>query len=232
MAEAGAVVERVEFVVDELIARPYRPDDAPALAEAVHESQASLATWLDWCHPGYALADAEQWIAICASNWQSGDAYTFAVFDATANRFLGAVGIDQRNRRCNCAGIGYWVRQSARGRGIVALDSETGYTRGYCIPKPPFLPAAKPKTGGKNKNQSRHLDADHGPEDIHDRDFERGGSAQGRSRPGQYIHPRRERGGAGQDPPVHSQAVIDRQHGGNDHQETHRAGAVEMYQQC
>lgn len=120
MAEAGAVVERVEFVVDELIARPYRPDDAPALAEAVHESQASLATWLDWCHPGYALADAEQWIAICASNWQSDDAYTFAVFDAAANRFLGAVGIDQRNRRCNCAGIGYWVRQSARGRGIVA----------------------------------------------------------------------------------------------------------------
>lgn len=119
MAETEAI-GRIELVIDELVARAYRPGDAPALADAVRESLASLSPWLDWCHPEYGLADAEQWIAICESGWRSGDQYAFAVFDADTDRFLGAVGISQRNRRYNYAGIGYWVRRSARGHAIAA----------------------------------------------------------------------------------------------------------------
>jgi len=107
-----------ELRVDELVARPYRADDAVALAEAVQESSESLARWLDWCRPGYGLADAEQWIELCGRLRDSGDQYTFAVFDATTSRLLGAVGLNQRNRRYNFAGLGYWMRDSARGRRV------------------------------------------------------------------------------------------------------------------
>jgi RimJ/RimL family protein N-acetyltransferase len=119
MAECGAI-EPFAFVVDELLARPYRPPDAPALTQAVHESREGLSRWLDWCHPDYGLGDAERWIADCESAWRSGDQYAFAVFEADGMRFLGAVGISQRDRRCNHAGIGYWTRESARGRAISA----------------------------------------------------------------------------------------------------------------
>lgn len=111
-------IEPCEFVVDELLARPYRAGDAPALADAVHESFASLSRWLDWCHAGYDLDDAREWIAICERGWADGEQYAFAVFDGDGSRFLGAVGITQRNRRYNFGGIGYWVRESARGRAI------------------------------------------------------------------------------------------------------------------
>lgn len=119
MAEASAI-EAFEFTVDELLARPYRAEDAPALHAAVRESIDSLARWLDWCHPDYGLADAEQWIEICTRGWQSGDQYAFAVFEAATACFLGAVGISQINHRYNFAGIGYWTRESARGRAIAA----------------------------------------------------------------------------------------------------------------
>ena len=49
-----------ELRIDELVARPYVAGDAIALAEAVQESHASLARWLDWCRPDYGLADAGQ----------------------------------------------------------------------------------------------------------------------------------------------------------------------------
>lgn len=119
MVEA-ATVEPFEFGVDELRARPYRAEDAPALAAAVRESIDDLSRWLDWCRPGYGVADAEEWIANCASGWHSGDQYAFAVFDADTERFLGAVGLSQRNRRYNFAGIGYWTRRSARGHAVAA----------------------------------------------------------------------------------------------------------------
>jgi RimJ/RimL family protein N-acetyltransferase len=115
-----APIEPFEFVVDELVARPYRAQDAPLLLAAVRESIGSLSRWLDWCRPDYGLADAEQWVAVCAAGWRSGDQCAFAVFDAATDRFLGAVGISQRNRRYNFAGIGYWTRESARGRAIAA----------------------------------------------------------------------------------------------------------------
>jgi hypothetical protein len=126
-----AAITPVEFALDELIARPYRPDDAPALTEAVLESHASLSRWLDWCRPDYGLADAEQWIAACEAGWRSGDQYAFAVFDRGTNRFLGAAGISQRNRRYNYAGIGYWVRQSARGHAIAARVARHVATFGF-----------------------------------------------------------------------------------------------------
>lgn len=109
-----------ELHVDELVARPYRVEDAAALADAVQESAESLTRWLDWCRPGYGLADAEQWIELCRKLRDSGDQFTFAVFDAATSRLLGAVGLNQRNRRCNFAGLGYWMRDSACGRGVTA----------------------------------------------------------------------------------------------------------------
>jgi len=113
-------IEACEFTVDELLARPYRASDAPALADAVRESFASLSRWLDWCHAGYGLDDARQWIDFCARGWASGEQYAFAVFDEAGSRFLGAVGISQRERRYNFAGIGYWIRESACGRAIAS----------------------------------------------------------------------------------------------------------------
>lgn len=101
-------------------ARPYHEGDASALCAAVRETGASLAQWLDWYRSDYSETDAAQWIAHCIAGWASDEQFTFALFDAADRRFLGAVGINHRNRTHNFAGIGYWIRASARGRGLAA----------------------------------------------------------------------------------------------------------------
>ena len=108
------------LAADGLLLRPYQAQDAPALYCAVRESVASVGRWLPWCHAGYSEADSVAWIAHCAECWNRGDQYTFAIFDDTTARFLGAVGLSHRNREHNFASIGYWVRESAHGRGIAA----------------------------------------------------------------------------------------------------------------
>jgi ribosomal-protein-serine acetyltransferase len=120
MAERIEALPIVELRVGDLLLRPYREEDAAALYSAVHESIASIGHWLPWCHAGYSEADSVAWIAHCSGEWTRGNMYTFAIFDSAGAEFLGAVGLSHRNREHNFAGIGYWVRESKRGRGIAA----------------------------------------------------------------------------------------------------------------
>lgn len=120
MADAAGVLPPMELSLDGLVLRAYRPEDAPALHVGVRESVDSVGRWLPWCHADYSEADSAAWIAHCAEAWVRGDQYTFAIFDIAGAEFLGAVGLSQRNRAHNFAGIGYWIRESARGRGLAS----------------------------------------------------------------------------------------------------------------
>jgi RimJ/RimL family protein N-acetyltransferase len=109
----------ITFDVGDVIARPYRGEDAPALLAAVRESVESVGRWLPWCTVEYGEQHAIDWIAHCRTTWVSGDQFVFGIFD-TNDQFLGAVGLSHRNREHNFAAIGYWIRDSARGRGLAS----------------------------------------------------------------------------------------------------------------
>lgn len=98
--------------------RAHRPSDAEALAVAVRESVPTVGRWQDWCHEGYAIGDAESWMAGCRQDWLLGDGYEMLIVDARTDQLLGGMGVNQRNREQRFANLGYWVRQSAQGRGV------------------------------------------------------------------------------------------------------------------
>lgn len=98
--------------------RAHRGGDAAALAEAVRESVDTVGRWQDWCHPGYGIDDARAWLDICRRDWLLGDGFEMLIVDARTDRVLGGMGVNQRNRGQRFANLGYWVRQSAQGRGI------------------------------------------------------------------------------------------------------------------
>ncbi len=103
---------------DGLLFRSYQSEDAPAYLAGVLESVATVAPWMPWCHPDYALADALQWFADCQSSRAAETAFEFGIFDAQTNAFLGGAGLNQicwQNSFCN---LGYWVRQSEQRKGI------------------------------------------------------------------------------------------------------------------
>jgi RimJ/RimL family protein N-acetyltransferase len=101
-----------------VVLRPHRMIDAPALAEAVRESVDTVGRWQDWCHAGYGDADAAAWIGICRQHWLTGEGNEFLVFDAQSDRLLGGMGVNHLNYEHRFANLGYWVRQSAQGKGI------------------------------------------------------------------------------------------------------------------
>ena len=97
--------------------RPYAPDDAEALWEAVRESVAEVSPWLPWCHAEYSRAEAVEWIRTRAPLAAEKSEYGLAIVGGDG-RFLGGCGINQINRTHRFGNLGYWVRTSATGRGV------------------------------------------------------------------------------------------------------------------
>ncbi len=98
--------------------RRFRQEDVPQLFEAARESIQDLCRWMVWCHPGYSLEDCSRFVSHCDSQWERGESYSFAIFDARDGTFLGSAGLNQVNQVHRVANLGYWVRSSQAGRGI------------------------------------------------------------------------------------------------------------------
>lgn len=106
-------------MLPECTVRPYAESDWPELYRAVKESEAQLAPWLPWCHPGYSERDARTWIQTTLDAHSAKSMFDFAVFDAQG-RYVGACGVNHIQAMFRCANLGYWIRTSASGRGLAA----------------------------------------------------------------------------------------------------------------
>lgn len=100
----------------QILLRPHRIEDAPALHDAALSSVAEIQPFGPWCHPGLSLADTRTWIESQVQAFAARKAFEFAILGD--GECLGACGvnqIDEVNRRAN---LGYWVRSSATRRGV------------------------------------------------------------------------------------------------------------------
>lgn len=101
-----------------LVLRRPGADDVEPFWEAVTESVPELSRWMAWCHEGYSREEAGAWLETCAGAWNRAEAFDFLVTERATGALLGACALnhlDHGNRRAN---LGYWVRTSARGRGV------------------------------------------------------------------------------------------------------------------
>ncbi|HEY3026178.1 MAG TPA: GNAT family protein [Pyrinomonadaceae bacterium] len=110
----------VELADGEIIVRPYRPEDIPALFEAARASIPELSVWMPWCHPNYSIEETKSFILSRPEQWAKDAEYGFGVFSREDGRFLGGVGVNFINRVHDMANLGYWVRSSETGRGIAS----------------------------------------------------------------------------------------------------------------
>ena len=106
---------------------PLTLDGAPGVEDflaAVDESRASLTRWMPWCHAGYGRADVEHWFAEADRMWRERSAFHMWLQDA--GRVLGVIGVHDIQLYGKREGeLGYWVRLSARGRGVAATAIRT-----------------------------------------------------------------------------------------------------------
>jgi RimJ/RimL family protein N-acetyltransferase len=112
--------------------RCYQEDDANALYAAARESTAEVYPWLPWCHAGYTLTEAQEWVKSRAILFKEAAEFDFAAVDGEG-RYLGGCALNHINVVDRVANLGYWVRTSAAGRGvateIVRQLAEFAFTR-------------------------------------------------------------------------------------------------------
>jgi len=97
--------------------RPFTKADAPAFAEAVRESTASIARWMDWAHAGYTEDEALSWFAFCDASRAAGSAHEFGIFLEDSGTFVGGAGLNHLNTLHSFCNLGYWVRASQQRQG-------------------------------------------------------------------------------------------------------------------
>jgi len=98
--------------------RSYALSDVPAFFEAARESVAEVYPWLAWCHADYKIADARTWIASQVEAFEKRTEFQF-VITGENDRFLGCCGLNHINEAHRLANLGYWVRSSAAGQGVM-----------------------------------------------------------------------------------------------------------------
>jgi len=101
-----------------VLIRPYQPGDVDAFFEAARASIAEVGQWLPWCHPDYSLDEARAWIAARPVAWDTGEAYSFGIFDVPGGHYLGGCGLNAFHPMHNFANLGYWVRTGCTARGV------------------------------------------------------------------------------------------------------------------
>jgi RimJ/RimL family protein N-acetyltransferase len=95
-----------------VILRPWRIDDAPAVAAACRDPE--IAHWIPVVPRPYTLADAETFIRDCLEGGDNRGA--FAVTLAGRDEALGSM--DMRINQFGTGHIGYWIAAEARGDGL------------------------------------------------------------------------------------------------------------------
>jgi RimJ/RimL family protein N-acetyltransferase len=107
--------DRIEL--EGAVLRPFRVEDADALARAVGDSLEHLRPWMPWADNGSAEpAFQRHRLHDVVEHWKRGEEYQYGLFDPEETRVLGSFGLMTRRGRGTLE-IGYWVHVDAAGLG-------------------------------------------------------------------------------------------------------------------
>jgi ribosomal-protein-serine acetyltransferase len=96
--------------------RPYQPEDASEVHDAVTDSQNEAPKWLTDLK-GLSLANVQEYIASQPQTWNDDKAYNLAILESSSNKYLGGCGLTQINRRNRFCNLYYWIRTGETGHG-------------------------------------------------------------------------------------------------------------------
>jgi RimJ/RimL family protein N-acetyltransferase len=109
-----------ELITERLLLRPYVPEDAAQVIEALLESKAELDPWFTWHARFETIEDAEDLCRRRRADFMKREDLTFALFEKSTGRFLGATGLHRPQWEARIFEIGYFQRTSATGNGYMS----------------------------------------------------------------------------------------------------------------
>ena len=116
-----------------LLIRPPQIGDEHAVNAAILESYDLLHEFMDWANTKPSLKNMETYIQEAVANWiakKNDEPYLpLFMFDKVSGVFIGATGYHHYTWTVPCLEIGYWIRSSYLGRGLMteAINALTQY---------------------------------------------------------------------------------------------------------
>ncbi len=109
-------VETLEIGGD-LILRRAHPSDAPELFDVVDSNRSFLKVWLPWLDANTTVDDSRSFIELINGQEDRGESLIRLITDAGA--IVGTVGYRSLDPANRSGELGYWLAESAQGRGVV-----------------------------------------------------------------------------------------------------------------
>lgn len=103
--------------------RPFLAADAPAFAQAVRASSASVDRWMDWATSDFDEARALTWFDTCTQGRAHGHAHEFGIF-TPAGELVGGCGLNSLVAKDRRANLGYWVHAAHQGQGVATAAAQ------------------------------------------------------------------------------------------------------------
>jgi RimJ/RimL family protein N-acetyltransferase len=113
---------------ERLSIRAPRVEDVPGLVSAVGESLAELEPWMRWATRDYSAESCEASVRQAIARFVTRQDLRYHLLDRASGEILGSSGLHRINWQVPRFEIGYWVRTSRAGRGIVS-ESVRALTR-------------------------------------------------------------------------------------------------------
>ncbi len=98
--------------------RPFRPDDAGPVYQAVEESRAAVAPWMPDLAAVPSVEAVGAWINATLTGRAAGHMFHCAIVDVPTDTFLGGCGLTHLHATHRFANLSYWVRSSQVRRGV------------------------------------------------------------------------------------------------------------------
>jgi ribosomal-protein-serine acetyltransferase len=105
----------IPATIDGVVLRPYRMEDASAVAEAIERSRAHLRRWMAWAHTSTTIDDAASFLAQAVDAEHRGVGLHCGLFDG--DLVVGGVGADFHAVDLS-AELGYWVAEDRQSTGL------------------------------------------------------------------------------------------------------------------
>ncbi len=116
------------IVTERLVIRCYNPSDAPLSSASIRESLDHLQPWMPWpSEEGAELQNQINLLRSFRSAFDSGENFTYGIFNADETQLLGGTGLHPRLGP-GALEIGYWVHKDFINQGI-ATETAAALTK-------------------------------------------------------------------------------------------------------
>ncbi|MGM1044571.1 Protein N-acetyltransferase, RimJ/RimL family [Paenibacillus uliginis N3/975] len=117
------------FETDRLLIRAPLWGDGVAVNEAVRESAEDLRRWLPFANNIPSVEESEAFVRKARLNFQERTDLVLHLFDKQTGSFVGSSGLHRIDWEARKFEIGYWIRSSCSGRGLMteAVNGITDY---------------------------------------------------------------------------------------------------------